>query len=59
MYTEYDRASRTGEGFDAFIAEYVTACSTHEAYLDRIGASRLADLSVRPGVGYAPGLKRK
>jgi glutaconate CoA-transferase subunit A len=59
MYTEYDRASRTGEGFDAFIAEYVTACSTHEAYLDRIGASRLAALSVRPGVGYAPGLKRK
>ena len=59
MYTEYDQASRNQEEFDRFIAAYVTECPTHEAYLDRIGASRLASLAVQPGVGYVPGLKRK
>jgi len=59
MFIEYDRASRTREDFDVFIAEYVTSCPTHEAYLDRIGASRLTALSIQPGLGHAPGLKRK
>lgn len=59
MYTEYDQASRSQRGFDDFIETYVTACPTHETYLDRIGASTLAGLRVRPGTGYVPGLKRK
>jgi glutaconate CoA-transferase subunit A len=59
MYTEYDRASRSQRDFDAFIETYVTACPAHETYLDRIGASALAGLRVRPGTGYVPGLKRK
>lgn len=59
IYTEYDRASGTQEGFGAFIGKYVTTCPTHESYLDRIGASALSRLRVMPGVGYVPGLKNK
>jgi Acyl CoA:acetate/3-ketoacid CoA transferase, alpha subunit len=57
IYTEYDKASRTQEEFDAFIGKYVTDCPTHEAYLDRVGASALLRLRVKPGVGYVPGIK--
>jgi glutaconate CoA-transferase subunit A len=59
FYREYDLASRTQEDFDAFIDTYVTACPGNDAYLDRIGASRLAALRVQPGTGYVPGLPRK
>lgn len=59
FYLEYDRASRTQEDFDRFIEAYVTACPSHEDYLDKIGASRLLALDVTPGRGYVPGLKRK
>ncbi len=59
FYREYDAASRTQEEFDRFIATYVDNCPTHEAYMDMIGASRLAALRVHPGYGYVPGLKRK
>ena len=45
--------------FDAFIKKYIEDCPTHAEYLDRIGASRLLALSVKPGYGYVPGLKRK
>ena len=58
-YREYDTASRTREDFDAFINTYVTNCPDNTAYLDAIGASRLAALRVQPGTGYVPGLKRK
>ncbi len=59
FYLEYDKASRTQADFDAFVAEYVDGCPTHEAYLDKLGAARLTNLSVRPGYGYRPGLKRR
>jgi glutaconate CoA-transferase subunit A len=59
LYLEYDRASKTREGFAEFIETYVTACPTHETYLDHIGAARLIALRVQPGVGYVLGLKRK
>ena len=59
FYTEYDNASRSQKGFDAFLEEYVTSCPTHEAYMDHLGASRLALLHAQPGCGYVPGLKRK
>ena len=59
IYTEYDKSSRTQEGFDAFIGKYITDCPTHESYLDRIGASALARLRIKPGVGYAPGIRNK
>ena len=59
FYMEYDKASKTQEDFDAFIKKYIEDCPTHAEYLDRIGASRLLALSVKPGYGYVPGLKRK
>lgn len=59
FFIEYDKASRTDEGFEAFLKKYVLDCPSHEAYLDVIGASRLENLNVVPGVGYRPGLKRK
>ena len=55
----YDRASRTQEDFDTFLQEYVLDCQDHDSYLDKIGASRLLSLRVRPGLGYVPNLKRR
>lgn len=59
FYLEYDKASKTQEDFDRFIEKYVEDCPTHAEYLDRIGASRLLALNVKPGYGYVPGLKRR
>jgi len=59
FYLEYDKASRTQEAFDGFIQKYVDGCPTHEVYLDKVGAARLTNLSVQPGYGYRPGLKRR
>ena len=59
FFMEYDSASRTQKEFDRFIAAYVDGCPTNEAYMDKIGASRLAALRVHPEYGYVPGLKRK
>lgn len=54
FYREYDAASRTQEGFQAFLQAYVEACPTHEDYLNKLGAARLAGLQVSPGLGYRP-----
>ena len=58
-YLMYDRVSRTQEAFNGFLAEYVDGCSSHEEYLDKIGAAHLQGLKIRPGYGYVPGLKRR
>lgn len=55
----YDKVSRTGEDFDAFLKEYVTDCPKHEDYLRKIGAEHLSELHIDPEYGYRPGLKRK
>jgi len=49
---EYDAASKTEEGFKEFMNKYVYSVKTHKEYIDKIGASRLADLRVTPGFGY-------
>ena len=59
FYLKYDKISRTQEDFDQFIREYVDECSTHEDYLNKIGAGHLLDLQVTPGMGYRVGLKRR
>ncbi|MEV6923385.1 CoA-transferase [Dactylosporangium sp. NPDC051485] len=41
------RASRTPEAFRAWIEEWVTGVPDHAAYLDKIGRSRLDDLTQR------------
>lgn len=59
FYIKYDRASRTQEGFNEFIREYVEDCCSHEAYVEKIGRDVLDSLRVVPAYGYRPGLKRK
>lgn len=59
FYLEYDQASRTQEGFDAFVDKYVTRCPDHRAYLAELGQERLSGLDVDPELGYVPGLKRR
>ncbi len=49
----YDVASKTQEDFEAFLKEWVYDVPTHEAYLNKLGASRLVNLNVVPGLGYA------
>lgn len=49
----YDVASKTDEAFDAFIKEWVYDTGSHEAYLEKLGAMRLINLKVVPGLGYA------
>ncbi|MEA5066568.1 MAG: CoA-transferase [Christensenellaceae bacterium] len=56
---EYDEASKTQEGFDAFLEKYVWNAPTREAYLDVVKASHLAGLRAQPGLNYTPGLKRR
>lgn len=53
----YDKASRTQEAFDAWLAE--SLCQDHAAYLKQIGEERLSGLKIDPAAGYVPGLKRK
>lgn len=50
---EYDVASKTDEAFADFVKKYATGVSSHEEYLDLIGATRLLDLKEVPGYGYA------
>ena len=53
MLKEYGEASKTDESFKAFVDKYVYGPTTHEAYLDVVGASRLVGLYNVPGYGYA------
>lgn len=54
---KYDKASRTQEDFNAYIAASIFP--THQMYLDSIGAARLKALQVVPQLGYVRGLQRK
>ncbi|MDP0489361.1 MAG: glutaconate CoA-transferase subunit A [Fusobacterium sp. JB020] len=49
----YDKVSKTQEDFDAFIQEWVYDVPNHEAYINKLGASRLVGLNIVPGLGYA------
>lgn len=46
----YHEASRTADGFAAYLAEYVTGTADHWAYLDRIGARALMETSTKRAV---------
>jgi len=56
---DYDKISGDDELFKQFLKEYIYDLPDHNAYLDKIGASRLMNLRVQPGKGYVHGLKRK
>lgn len=52
FYMDYDKAGKTDEAFQAFMKEWVLDLKDHKAYLNKLGAERLIDLKVVPGVGY-------
>ncbi|MDR2486946.1 MAG: glutaconate CoA-transferase [Clostridiales Family XIII bacterium] len=54
LYREYDEASRTDEGFRAYVEKWVYGPEDHADYLDLVGASRLMDIKAVPGLGFAP-----
>jgi glutaconate CoA-transferase subunit A len=56
---DYDKASADDALFDEFVNTYIKGTKDHNEYLDKLGASRLLNLAVKPGWGYVPGLKRK
>lgn len=53
FYKMYDKASSTTEDFKAFVKEWILDVKDHDAYIDKLGASRLAKLKVVPGFQYA------
>ena len=55
----YDQVSGDDDLYKQFLDEWVFAISDHEAYINKLGTSRLSSLHVRPGYGYVPGLKRR
>ncbi|NPV28038.1 MAG: CoA transferase subunit A [Firmicutes bacterium] len=59
FFRMYDRISGDDELFKQFLDEWVYGPKDHFEYLDKLGASRLINLRVRPGYGYVPGLKRR
>ena len=52
FYLDYDRAGKTDAAFEQFLKEWVYDLEDHESYLNKLGASRLMDLKVVPGIGY-------
>jgi glutaconate CoA-transferase subunit A len=55
----YDGASKTEESFAAFVKEWVYDVPDHDAYLDKLGASRLLKLRSVPGLGYAKDMTKE
>jgi glutaconate CoA-transferase subunit A len=53
-YSMYDQVSRTDEAFAHFINEWVYQTKDNDAYLGKLGVSRLVNLHVKPGYGYVP-----
>jgi glutaconate CoA-transferase subunit A len=58
FYMEYDEASKTDEGFEAFLRKWVTGVRSQDEYIDKLGASRLEKIEVVPGIGYAVDLQK-
>jgi glutaconate CoA-transferase subunit A len=59
FFIQYEKASRSLQGFEAFLQENVYDCPTHDDYLNKWGAAELLKLRAVEGYGYVPGLKRK
>jgi glutaconate CoA-transferase subunit A len=59
FFVMYDNASRTDEAFKEYLEEWVYGVEDNDAYINKLGAARLSNLHVKPGLGYVPGLKRR
>jgi len=58
LFSEYEQASKSREGFDAFLKKYVTGSRDHWDYLSKFGLKRLMSLKVERDLGYVPHKKR-
>lgn len=56
-YREYDEASKTDQGFRAFVDRWVYGPKDHGDYIERLGANRLLDLRVTGGLGFVSSRK--
>lgn len=52
FYLDYDKAGKTDEGFQAWLAEWVYGVEDHKAYLEKLGVNRLLELKCTTGFGY-------
>lgn len=59
FYKMYNVKSKTEEDFKAFLEEWVYGLEDHNAYLDKLGATRLIKLRNVPGFGYATSVLKK
>ena len=59
LMKEYDVASKTDEAFDAYMKKWVFDLPDHDAYLNKLGATRLIGLKVVPGLGYAKDMTKE
>jgi glutaconate CoA-transferase subunit A len=50
----YDQVSRTDEEFNKYLTEWIYGTEDNDAYLEKLGVSRLFNLRVKPGYGYVP-----
>lgn len=49
----YDKVSKTDEDFKTFTKEWIYDLKNHDEYLNKLGATRLINLKVVPGLGYS------
>ncbi|MBS9775537.1 MAG: CoA transferase subunit A [Fusobacterium sp.] len=59
FYKMYDKVTKTTEDFKAFTKEWIYDIKDHDAYLDKLGLSRMAKLRVTPGFQYAAKLVKE
>lgn len=55
----YDKVSADDALFEEYVNEYIRGTEDHMGYLNKLGASKLMELRIKPGYGYVPGLKRR
>lgn len=53
LLREYDRASKTDEGFKEFVDKYIYSFKSHDEYIEAFGVNYLYKLRAVPGFGYA------
>ena len=59
FFKMYDSVTKTEEDFKAYLQEWVYGVKDHTEYIDKLGASRLANLKVVQGFGYAAKLVKE
>ncbi|MCX5811990.1 MAG: CoA transferase subunit A [Proteobacteria bacterium] len=55
----YKKIAKDAGLFNQYLDEWVYGVSSHDEYIDKIGASALLEIKADPVLGYAPGLDRR